>query len=115
MKKHFIALTLLIAISQTSSLFGQNTKELFITGTVTSVNIKGYGANSAELLFTILDTISKTEIPIMVTSEYEPQIFTSMSNFVTLACFNKVVITAGYTKKPNETEKAIEVYYPKKN
>ena len=115
MKKYFYTLTIFFAITQSSSLLGQSTEELFITGTVTSVNIKGDGPNSAQLLFTVLDTITGTQIPIMVTSEYEPQIFASMSNFVTLACFYKVVITAGYTKKPKETAKAIEVYYPKEN
>ena len=115
MKKLIVTLLILSPLFYSAKTFGQsNVKELFITGTVTSVNVKGYGQNSAQLLFTVLNKKTGEQKAIMVTSypDYEPQIFSSMANFVTAAYFSKQKITAGYYTNPGETSRSIEVFSP---
>ena len=115
MKKLIVALLILSPLVFSQKTFGQsNVEEKFITGIVTSVNVKGYGKNSAQLLFTVLNKKTGEQVAIMVTSypDYEPQLFSSMSNFVTAAHFSKQKITAGYYTNPGETSRAIEVFSP---
>ena len=101
-----------MAKTQTQTLKKIGVIEQFVTGKVTSVNIKGYGMNSAQLLFTILDRKSGNSVAIMATSypDYEPQLFASVSGFVTAAYFASIEITAGYYQTPKETARVIEVY-----
>ena len=87
--------------------------ENFVTGHVTSVNVKGVGPNSAQLLFVVEDKAGKGT-PLVVTAypDYEPQVFASISAFVSAAHFQGKVITAGYYARPGETSRVIEVFSP---
>ncbi|MBL8017114.1 MAG: hypothetical protein JNK43_07595 [Ignavibacteria bacterium] len=91
---------------------GKQPVEKFITGFITSVNIKGVGQNSAHLLFTVEDMSSGESVAIMATAypDYEPQLFASVSAFVTSAYFAQRKITAGYYQNPEETARVMEVF-----
>ena len=86
--------------------------EKFVTGLITSVNVNGIGPNSAQLLFVVHEKIKDVQVAIMVTSDYEPQVFASMANFVTAAYFARKPITAGYITRAGETSRAVAVFTP---
>lgn len=83
-----------------------------ITGKVVSISIKGKGPNSAQLLFTVESKKPAKKVSMVVTAppDYEPQVFTSMANFVTAAYFSDLRIRADYELHIDQTARAIEVY-----
>jgi hypothetical protein len=86
--------------------------EKTITGKVKSVNVKGKGPNSAQLLFVVEEELTGHKRPIVVTAQpaYEPQVFSAMASFVIAAYFSKETITAGYEERVGLTAAAVEVY-----
>ncbi|MFI5151528.1 MAG: hypothetical protein ACHQRM_17505 [Bacteroidia bacterium] len=89
-------------------------EEFSITGKVTSINVKGYSPNSAQLLFSVSNgkTGESQTIRAGAYPGTEPQVFSAMATFVTMAHFLDKTITAGYYKVAGETNYAIEVYSP---
>ncbi len=83
-------------------------------GRVTSVNVKGDGMNSAQLLFTVQDEgLAPKSMPFVALSwpALEPQVFSAMAQFVTAAYFAGSRIAVGY-KETLPTALAIEVFSP---
>jgi hypothetical protein len=74
----------------------KNEEEFYIEGLVTYLSVSGYRQNSAQLLFTIEDNKKDDNTAIKVTSDYEPQVFSSMANILSSAYFSKSQVTVGY-------------------
>lgn len=83
-------------------------------GHVTSVNVKGDGMSSAQLLFTVQDEGLAPKSMAFVALSWpalEPQVFSAMAQFVTAAYFAGRRISVGY-KEALPTTLAIEVFAP---
>jgi hypothetical protein len=66
-----------------------------ISGRVTSLNVKGRGPNSAQLLFTIAPKGGAPR-PFVALSDAEPQVFAAMANVLTLALGSGRVVSVSF-------------------
>jgi hypothetical protein len=80
-----------------------------IKGRVISVNVKGRGPNSAQLLFVVEDESKAEKRALVVGLEYEPQLFSAMASFVIAAYSSQEKIKVGYQSKTGETDHAVEI------
>lgn len=85
-----------------------------ITGTVTTVNVKGHGNNSSQLLFTVKDSDDGITKPFVAHFQpsHVPQVFAAYTTVVMQAYIHQRPIVVGYQKRLNETDRVCEIEIP---
>ena len=70
--------------------------DLYVNGQVIYISVSGYIQNSAQLEFTIQGNKKGDRTTILVTSDYEPQVFSSMADILTSAYYARGPVSVGY-------------------
>jgi hypothetical protein len=76
-----------------------------VTGKISMINIKGSGPNSAQLEF----VVGNRALVITAYPEFEPQVFTAISNLLVAAFYAGGKVTVNYRTVAGQTSRATEV------
>ena len=84
------------------------------TGLVTSITVTGYGQNSAEIVFTILNSTTglNQAFHVLAYPAYEPQVFSATAALLTAAYVHRENVKVQYRRIAGETDRTISVSLP---